>query len=283
MVGAELERDTYLTGRAISPGQRLIVAQHWDEHLRWMQAHWQPGQHIANIGPTGEGKSTYNVGLLGIRKYPLSLDPKGKDETLSASGWTRVQSIPPPGGFPLLPAWWRAQHYRWLTRDGRTWEDIYRQIDDGQRAPVIVGGDARNAKEDQALVKLMADAIQFARYSRGWTLYVDEFELLSSQRMFRLGPPVERMLISARHARTSIVTSFQAAAWVSKHATRQARYAVMYPTGDRQMIKAVAESMGRDWHVLAEAVDELPKFFALVIPRGKNGGPMMLVSAPKVG
>lgn len=260
-----------------------LVVQHWEQHLAWMRQHWQPGQHVASIGPTGEGKTTYNVGLLNIRKYPLALDPKGKDETLSASGWARVESIPPPGGFPLTPAWFRERYYRWMTGDGRRWDEIYTGIQEGRPAKVIVGGDARNDSEDAALVKLMSDGIRFARYSRGWTLYVDEFELLSSQRMFRLGPPVERMLISARHARTSVVTSFQAAAWVSKHATRQAKFAVMYPTGDRRMIKAVAESMGRDWRQLAEAVDELPRFYCLVIPRGKNGGPMMLVSAPKVG
>jgi len=266
----------------LSTAAPMIETQHWDDHLAWMRRNWQPGQHIASIGPTGEGKTTYNVGLLGIRKYPLALDPKGKDETLTASGWTRVESIPPPGGFPLTPAWFRERYYYWFKGDGRRWDDIYDRIVAGQPVPVIVGGDARTDEEDQRLVRLMADGIRFTRHSRGWTLYVDEFELLSSQRMFRLGPPVERMLISARRARTSVVTSFQAAAWVSKHATRQAKYAVMYPTGDRAMIKNVAESMGRDWRLLAEAVDELPRFFCLVIPRGKNGGPMMLVNAPKI-
>jgi hypothetical protein len=245
-----------------------------------MRKNWQPGQHIASIGPTGEGKTTYNVGLLGIRKFVLALDPKGKDETLSASGFERVESLPPVHENLLVHKMQNARYAR--TADGKTWNSIYTRIDEGQPARVIVGGDARNDLEDQRLVKLMGQSVAFARHSRGWTLYVDEFELLSSQRMFRLGPPVERMLISARHAKTSIVTSFQAAAWVSKHATRQARFAVMYSTGDRDMIKAVASSMGRDWHQLGEAVDELPKFFCLVIPRGKNGGPMMLVNAPKV-
>ena len=253
----------------------VILRQHWDEHLAWMKKHWQPGQHIASIGPTGEGKTTYNVGLLGIRNYVMALDPKGKDETLSASGYLRVESLPP---ITRLAGLW----YRLMKADGRAWEEVFRGIEEGKPARVIVGGDARNAEEDSKLVRLMGDAIAYARHSRGWTLYIDEFELLSSQRMFRLGPPVERMLISARRARTSVVTSFQAAAWVSKHATRQAAFAVMYSTGDRDMIQAVARAMGRDWRQLAEAVDELPKFFCLVIPRGKNGGPMMLVSAPKV-
>jgi hypothetical protein len=259
-----------------------LIAQHWEQHLDYMRRHWQPGQHIASIGPTGEGKTTYNVGLLGVRNYPLALDAKGHDETLSASGWQRVGSVPPPGGFPLTPAWFRQKYYRWMKADGRTWEQIYQGIDAGAPARVIVGGESRSDDEDRALVRLMADGIKFARYSRGWTLYVDEFELVSSQRMFALGRPVERMLISARHARTSVVTSYQAQAWVSRHAIRQASYAVMYSTGDRAMIKDVGSSLGRDWTQLAEAVDELPKFYALVIPRGKNGGPMMLVSAPKV-
>src|SRR5258708_35024451 len=91
--------------------------------------------------------------------------------------------------------------------------------------------------------------------------------------MFRLGSNIERMLITARKDGTSVLTSFQAAAWVSKHATRQARYAIMYATGDRDMIKSVAQAMGRNWRGLARAGDELARVFVLVIPGGKKGGP----------
>jgi len=48
------------------------------------------------------------------------------------------------------------------------------------------------------------------------------------------------------------------------------------------MIKAVAEAMGRDWRVLAEAVDELDRFYVLILPRGKNGGPFILTTARPV-
>ena len=58
---------------------------------------WKPGQHVALIGPTGEGKSTYAVGILALRKYVLALDPKGEDETLAASGYERLTCWPPPG------------------------------------------------------------------------------------------------------------------------------------------------------------------------------------------
>lgn len=243
-----------------------VVAAPWEQFLAFMADTWEPGQHVANIGPTGEGKTTVNVGLTGLRDYVLALDPKGGDETLEASGWVRVTRIP---GEPM-PL---------FSEDRKKWRKIWQDIAEGRPARVIVGGRADSEDEDTRLIDLMRRSIAFARYSQGWTLYVDEFELMSSQRMFGLGPPIERMLISARRARTSVVTSYQAAAWVSKHATRQARWAIMYATGDRDMIRNVASSMGRDWQVLAEAVDELDPFYVLAIPRGKNGGPMILTTA----
>jgi hypothetical protein len=40
--------------------------------------------------------------------------------------------------------------------------------------------------------------------------------------------------------------------------------------------------MGREWKQLAAAVDELPPFHVIVIPRGKNGGPFICTSAPEL-
>ncbi len=249
------------------PASDAIVTLDWDTFLEYMRDCWEPGQHIAMIGPTGEGKTTVAVGLLGIRKYVFSLDPKGEDTTLSKSGYQRIRHVPQSG--------WR---HGWCP----ACRQIFSDVAEGRDVRLIVGGAARTDAQDVKLHNLMREGITYARRAGGWTLYVDEFELLSSQRMFRLGSNIERMLITARKDGTSVLTSFQAAAWVSKHATRQARYAIMYATGDRDMIKSVAQAMGRNWRDLAEAVDELPRFFVLVIPRGKNGGPMILTTAPKV-
>ena len=264
-----------------------VIALTWDDYLAWLGGRldhattawgeqlklgpaWSPGEHMALIGPTGEGKTTHAVGMLGLRKYVLAIDPKGEDETLSASGYTRVTSLPASG------------MARFRGSDQREWRRILKGIEDGHDARVIIGGGSRTDEEDEHLQQLMRDAITYSRHSGGWTLYVDEFELLSSQRMFRLGPAIERMLITARRDKTSVVTSYQAQAWVSKHATRQARRAVMWPTGDRDMIDGVAEAMGRDKHAIREAIDQLPAFHTLTIPRGKRGGPLVITSAPEV-
>jgi hypothetical protein len=223
---------------------------------------WAPGQHWALVGPTGEGKSTFAVALMRLRKYVLALDPKGADETLAASGYERISGgLPPRKRFP---------------------RKIQRDLDEG-RVPVrlIIGFEALTDDEDDRLRAMMAEAITYARRAGAWCLYVDEFEVLSSQRMFRLGPVIERMLITARRKKTSVITAFQAPAWVSKHSTRQATFCVLFPTRALDMIKQVAESMGRDWRTVAAIVDELPPFHALIIPKSHRH-PMVICSAPEL-
>jgi hypothetical protein len=221
---------------------------------------WKPGQHMALVGKTREGKSTFAVGILATRKYVLALDPKGQDETLEASGYERVTGLPPKKRLP---------------------KEVQRDLDEGRPVRLIVGGASRTRDQDAALRQLMEDALEYARQSGGWTVYVDEYQILADQRMYRLGPNVERMLISAARDKTSVITAFQAPAWVPKASTRQATIIVVWRTRDKQMLKNVAETAGRDWKQLGEIIDELPKYHVLVIPDDLRA-PMMITSAPKV-
>lgn len=235
---------------------RKVIALDWPLFLRWFREVWEPGQHVALIGPTGEGKSTFAVGVLGLRKWVLALDPKGEDETLTASGYQRLTKWPPPG----------------KVRNG---------IAEGKPARLIVGGSTRTREEMTGLQHLMVQAVEGVRAEGGWTIYADEFQLLADRRMYGLDKEIERLLIAARSRGTSVVTAFQAPAWVPKAGTRQASFVVVFPTRDRVMIKTVGEAMGRPWHELGEAVDELPRYHALVIPKSIHA-PMVLVHAPKL-
>jgi hypothetical protein len=233
-----------------------IVGVPWAVFLAWLAQAWEPGQHMAVIGPTGEGKTTFVVGILGLRQWVIALDPKGEDETLAASGYMRVTHLPLPG-------------------------DIRNRIAEGQPARLIIGGPSRTDAERIALRNLMAKAVKMVREQGGWTLYVDEFQILSDVRMFGLGKPIEELLISARRNRTSVITSFQAPAWVPRAATRQAWGTLLLPTRDVNMIKAVAETMGRGWQELMSAVQQLPQYHGLFIPKSIHA-PMILVSPPKI-
>lgn len=278
---------TYAGSRGTAETQPVAWLR-WDNYLEWLSGRltstvtaWgedvrlppapQPGEHEANVGPTGEGKSTHVVGRLSARSYVLALDPKGHDETLTASGYLRVQSI-----------WqdslrWRMRH----REDARTWDRIWKAIDGGRPARVIVGGPADSRSEVAQLKALMREAVEFCQFVHGWSMYVDELELMTSPEMFALRRFINEMLIAARRGKTSVITSYQAQAWVSKHPIRQARRCTIWPTGDVDMIAAVARGMGRDWRDLREAVELLPPWHTLTIPRGKHH-PMIITSAPKL-
>lgn len=234
-------------------GQRVVYCP-WTLFLEWVKDVWKSGQHIAVIGPTGEGKTTIVKPLLDLRKWVVILDPKGKDETLEKYGYLRVTELP-------------------LSRKLRN------AIAEGKPARLILGGESDSRAADNALKKLMDEAIEMVRQQGGWTLYADEFQVLADRRMFGLDKPIERALVSARSKGTSVITSFQAPAWVPKASTRQASFVIMLPTRDVDMIKAVARSMGRDWQELYKAVHELPPFHDLVIPKSPSA-PMILVHPP---
>lgn len=258
MVPTAQPQQTYTSATSTSTDDTpaKIVGVSWGVFLAWLSESWDPGTHLAIIGPTGEGKTTFVVGILNLRKWVIALDPKGEDETLAASGFTRITHLPLPGG----------------VRD---------RIAAGEPARFIIGGPSRTSAEQSRLRALMAEAIQMVREQGGWTLYVDEFQILADLRLFGLGKKVEELLISARRNRTSVITAFQAPAWVPRASTRQAWGTLVLPTRDINMIKAVAESMGRPWQELQQAVNLLPQYHGLFIPKSIHA-PMILINPPAV-
>src|SRR5262245_1415221 len=223
----------------------------------WVKAHWVPGKHGAFVGPTGEGKSTLAVHLLRMRKYVMALDPKGEDTTLERSGFTRITSFPLP-------------------------RKIRRDLAEERPVRIIIGGPARSHADDRRNKALIQSYVEWARFTGGWTVYADEFQVLSDMRMFGLGVEIERQLITARKDASSILTSFQAAAWVSKAATRQATaFIVIFRTRDEDMIKAAAKAAGRPFRDVITAIEQLPPFHCLVIPADISA-PMLIINPPEL-
>ena len=263
--------------------RKLAVALTPGEFLAWARGElrefdgmalgppWQPGQHIAMIGKTREGKTNFVVWLLSeLRRYVLALDPKGEDESLSASGWTRVSTV--PGG---------TRQPKILSQEWKTWQQIERDKAEGRPVRIIAGVQSRSRAEDQANKLLMRDAIEYARQTGGWSLYVDEHQILSDRRMYGLGEDIARQAISAARDKMSVLASMQYLAWVEKAATRQATLIVLWRTRSREMIKLAAEVSGRPWQEIAAAVDQLPKYWLLLIP-DELRAPMIMVRPPKV-
>ncbi len=261
------------------PAAPVVVALTPDQFERWLRGElhdavtaagrkvrlpppWQPGQHWALLAKTREGKTNFAVWVLRVaRRFVIALDPKGGDETLTASGWWRITGVPPHKRLPR-----RAERARV----------------EGKPVRLIVGlPDTRTPEADRANQNLMRQAIEYVRQAGGWALYVDEHQILSDARMFNLGAAIARMAISAARDGVSLVTSIQYLAWVEKAATRQATLIAIWKTKDRDMIQLAARVAGRPWKEIEAAVDLLPKWHVLVIP-DELRAPMMIVHPPKV-
>jgi hypothetical protein len=235
---------------------RRVVALSWPNFLDHMRDNWTPGQHMALIGPTGEGKTTLAIGLLNLRRYVLALDAKGYDDSLAASGYERLLAWPPA-----------SRH-----RDN---------IANGHPARFIVGGHARTDGEVAELGRLLEATVKGVREEGRWTLYLDEFQLLADRRMMGVTHQIEELLISARTRGTSVMCAFQAPSWVPRAATRQATWCICWQTHDEDNLKTIAQSMGRNWRELQAMMQELPEFHVLAIPR-RHREPLVFTHPPKV-
>lgn len=236
--------------------RRHVVAMSWRNFINHFRDAWEPGQHVAMIGPTGEGKTTAALGILQLRKWVIALDAKGEDDTLSASDYQRISEWPPPSRI----------------RD---------RIAEGHPARLIVGGPARTDEEIRRLGETLSDAVAGVRREGGWCLYCDEFQVLADRRMYAVTTAIEQLLITARTRGTSVLTAFQAPAWVPKAATRQASYIFVWGTHDEDSVKAIATAMGRPWHELQAMLQEIPEYHLLVIPK-RFREPLILTHPPAV-
>lgn len=241
---------------ALQSENEAVVGVHWPVFLAWFREVWEPGQHIALIGPTGTGKSTFAVGILKLRKYVLAFDPKGGDSTLAASGYERASTWPPP-------------------------ERIRREIAEGKPAHLIVGPVVHTTDDRETLKEVQAQALASAFDEGGWTVYLDEFQLLADRRLMGLHTESETLLIAARDKGVSVVTAYQAPAWVPTSASRQATWVCLWPTRDIDVVRKLSEIVGRPRKELQEAIDALPDHHTLIIGRNPRA-PMVITHAPKV-
>jgi hypothetical protein len=237
------------------PAAPEVEAKPWDEFAEWFSGVWKPGEHVACIAPTGAGKSTLIVGLLQqCRNFVLAFDPKGGDSTLRGSGWPRLPDWPPPP---------------------KVYDDMYKRIP--QR---FIVGPATSMVADLARQKrIFQSALQGSFNDGGWTVYVDELQLMADRRMMGLGTDVERLLIAARDKGISVVSAYQRPANVPRTASDQSSWVAVSYTRDRDVVDRVAEMLGRPKPEIRGALNGLDPFSWLVI--GRNPRMPLIVTRPR--
>lgn len=238
--------------------RKIAVAVPWSTFLLWFSDVWKPGQHMALIAPTDSGKTTFAVPVLKLRNYVLAFDPKGGDTRLAKSGFTRITRWPPP-------------------------REVMEDISEGRPARLIVGAVVRTRAQRDRNLEFQRHVLGEAFDWGGWTVYLDEYQILADRRMGGMDKESELLLISARDPKAmTIITAYQAPAWVPRASTRQATWMVVWPTRDEQVVKSLAEKMGRDRRELLAALKALPRHHVLVGGTDPDA-PLVLTHAPSLG
>jgi hypothetical protein len=238
-----------------------VQAMAWGEFLPHFRGVWNPGEHLACIAPTGAGKSTFCIGILqNCRNQVLGFDPKGGDTTLRGSGWPRLPTWPPS-------------------------KDVYDKLDKlskgepgGEPQRFIVGPATRLVTDLYRQRTVFSQALDGAFNDGGWTVYVDELQLMADRRMLGLAANVERLLISARDKGVSVVTAYQRPANVPRTASDQATWVAVSYTRDRDVVDRVAEMLGRPKPEIRGALNGLDPFAWVVV--GRNPRTPMIVTRP---
>lgn len=232
----------------------------WGSFIKSWGSKWQPGEHLSVIAPAGAGKSTLVTGLLGLRRYNLVLDPKGGDNTIANLH------------YPRLPDWPGEKRMSKLVSDN---------VANGRPSRYLVGPIVVTTADLTRLRAACAGALHDAFEMGGWTVYVDELQVLTDRRMMNLGGPAARLLVAARSKGVTFVSSFQAPSWVPQEAIRQPTWIAVSYTRDTDTVNRLAEIVGRPRAEFRGAVKALPPFHWIIVGRDPRS-PLLVTKPPYV-
>lgn len=240
----------------------------WPDFIDHLRKEWEPGQHMAIVAPTGQGKTTVLCSVLTDvgRKYELAFDPKGGDSTLAALGWPRISQV------PQRKPWWKI------------WEqDVYEKMARGEPFRAIVGPIIQTAADAERLPLLLERSLRDVFDQGGWTVAIDEFQLLADKRMMDLANAAEKLLIAARDKSVSVVTLFQAPRWVPRAASDQSQWLLIGLTTDRDVVDRLSEMLGRSRAEVQGAIEGLgSRDFSWLVARNNPRKPLIVTRPPKI-
>jgi hypothetical protein len=196
------------------------------ERIRWsflrdpfLRA-WEQGQHIAIIGPTGQGKTTLAIDLLENRVKYLGasvciIATKQTDSQLSKlarNGWRIVREWPP-------------------TYEERTTRRI-----------IFWPKYGRASTSAKANRQRYLEAFDGILSEHNWTVYLDEVIYVTEQ--LRLRHLLDEYWNTGRSSGITLVASSQGATWVPRAMMTQQSWVACFKMRDFQVVQRTAEIAG---------------------------------------
>jgi hypothetical protein len=210
---------------------------------------WQRGEHLALIGPTGQGKTTMMRHLLPRHPFVTIFATKPADRTLE----------------PFIRDGYRRMD-RWHSEDPRI---LPRRI---------IWPDATRLDALTAQMETLRDAFHRVYQERAWTLAVDETWFVTNK--LKLKSEIETVLTQGRSIDLSMVNSTQRPAWIPTAVYDQSTHLFFWRNNDGRAQSRLAEINNINADLVRGIVGNLEKHQTLYI--NTRDGEMCRTKAPPI-
>jgi len=238
-------------GKGVSPGMIASRAPRipWDKFLS-KRLHWEPGEHVGLIGPTGQGKTTMLTHLLPLHKFVAVLATKPRDQTMDN----------------LI------KHHGYEKFDH--WPGFLSPKDHPRR---VIWPDARKMDSEDTQRKVFTDCMARIYRTGNWTLAIDELWYFTN--VLDMGGAVKTYYLQARSLDISLIAGVQRPAWVPREMYTSCTHLFFWRTNDETDLKSLSGIGFRSATLIREVVSNLDRYEALYI--NTRDGHMCRVKVPK--
>jgi hypothetical protein len=194
---------------------------------------WRQGEHVALIGPTGQGKTTLALELLPMRGHTVILATKPKDSTLrglSREGYVTVREWPPPIADANRVILWP----RWTS-----------PTDNARQRTALEAG----------LLSVFVE--------RSWCVFADDVQYLTDH--LKMRRTLQSLWLQARSLGISVVAATQRPRIAPLEMFNQSTHLFLWQTADDEDLRRLGGLGGISSKRIRAIVAGLPKHHALYV------------------
>lgn len=234
----------------------------WDVFIR-KHFDWRSGEHVAAVGPTGQGKTTLLLNILPLHPFVVVFATKPRDESMDRLVRT---------GYTRLP--------RWRSISAR---DMPRRVlwpDASHIERRALGSDTSRTGIDSVEKQRVVFTDAMARiYREGdWTVAIDELRYFVDQ--LRMADEIRLFLLQGRSLGISLVTATQRPRFVPLEVYDQSTHLFFWRDNDEDNLRRLSGINARSAPLIRTIVRDLERFQVLYI--NTRTGNMLRTRVPPV-